>query len=148
MQEQIVRLAQIGCYEITISKAVGLDKHTIRQWRLRGRKERKGKFWDFDKAITKAEGEAEEMLLKGVWSIAQKDGNWTALMTIMERRYPERWGRKNILKVEVQQGIQSILDVLLPRLTPEARGEVVRHIADIQGVDREALGDVARSTVH
>ena len=58
----------------------------------------------FIEAIKRAESEAEQHLIDLVQQAAEASHqNWAAGMTLLERRYPDRWARKDRHQVEVSE---------------------------------------------
>ncbi len=96
LQDRIVELIRAGNYIETVCQAVGIGKTTFYRWLERGRnsKTKKGKFWEFWNAIKKAESEAEAFYLDQIRKAAV-EGRWQAAAWYLERKYPDRWGRKD-----------------------------------------------------
>lgn len=79
-------------------------------------------FADFYVAFYKEEGAHVESLLEQIETIGTRDGQWTALMTILERRYPERWKKREQtevvgvgggeLKIQVDNSPRALLEVV------------------------------------
>ena len=69
----------------------------------KGEKAKSGKYREFVEAIKKAEHEAEVRMV-AMWQKHMPE-NWQAIATFLERRYPDRWGRKRLdyVKYEVDQ---------------------------------------------
>ncbi len=92
-QAKIVQ-AIVGGNDITVAAAyAGISKQTFYTWLERGRKAKTGPFADFVDAIEKAQADAEARNVALIAKAAQ-DGTWTAAAWWLERKYPERWGRK------------------------------------------------------
>lgn len=108
LQEKIVRVIRAGNYIKTACLACGITQMTYERWMKRGSESKRGIFVDFVEAIKKAEAEAEVANLKIVEVASCR--NWQAAAWFLERKYPDRWGRKQLelagvadkpLKVEI-----------------------------------------------
>lgn len=82
-----------GNYYETACALAGVDYTTVRKWIQKGEKAQKGALFEFVKAVKKAEAFAEAERIKRIREAA-KEGNWQADAWWLERRFPERWGRK------------------------------------------------------
>jgi transposase len=117
LQAEIVRRVAAGNYPAVAAVSAGISASTFYAWMARGKKERSGPFRDFLRAVRKAESDAEvqniaiiRQVMKGGAvterkTITRKDGStetvekfaradWAAAMTHAERRWPDRWGKK------------------------------------------------------
>lgn len=104
VQARIVQ-AIVGGNDITVAAAyAGISKTTFYAWLERGRKAKTGPFADFVDAIEKAQADAEARNVALIAKAAQ-DGTWTAAAWWLERKYPERWGRKERQQIEHEGGV-------------------------------------------
>jgi len=109
------------------AQAAGISPATFYNWQRRGRHAKQGQFLEFLEALTRAKQEAQLTLAKqlhdaakggqplketrtttrpdgGVETVVierQAPADWRAAALILERRYAERWGRRDSLKVFV-----------------------------------------------
>lgn len=119
VQEKICEYVRQGLtYEIA-ARAAGISESTFYRWRERGEKARGGKFREFWEALKRAEAEAEQRLVERILS-ASSD-TWQAAAWILERRYPDRWGRKDRVKHETDFG--------------DALAQVLERLADRGGAE-------------
>ena len=102
VEETIVQAIRAGNYASVAAEYAGVSESTFYNWLRRGREESEGPFRSFHDAVRGAERESEVRAV----AIVQKhmDGNWQAAMTFLERKHPERWGRRDQLRVEVSPG--------------------------------------------
>jgi transposase len=103
LTEQITKLISEGNYVEVACSAVGIGKTTFYRWLEAGDSAQSGIFRDFWNAIKKAEAEAETKYT-GVIKDAANTGNWTAAAWWLERRYPERWGKRDRLEMTGKDG--------------------------------------------
>jgi len=110
MVEQIVELIRAGNYARTACEAVGISEQTYYTYLNRGKREAtrrqrltdlghpvddngEGIFLEFLEAVKRAEAESESVAVMHVRR-AMSD-SWQAAMTYLERKHPDRWGRRD-----------------------------------------------------
>lgn len=54
---------------------------------------------DFREAVKNAEARAEAEIVTRVYDAGLDKRNWPANMTMLERKHPERWGRRDALEI-------------------------------------------------
>lgn len=94
LTNQIVKALHLGAYVETACAAVGIHKDTYYDWLAkaeRGSKQHK----EFSDAVQKAQAQAELRLLA---DIEQNGDQWQRQAWKLERRFNERWGRKDKLE--------------------------------------------------
>ena len=104
LHDRIVQFIRAGNYIRTACLACGIDEATYFNWMKWGKQANTGVFFEFFKALKKAEAEAEARLVTQVNLAGPK--NWQAAMTMLERKFPERWGKRD--KVDVTSGGHAI----------------------------------------
>jgi hypothetical protein len=117
-----------GNYLDTAAHLAGLHKDTVYTWLKRAEQDEEP-FKTFADALKKAEASAEADAVRHVRQAGKLPQFWAAEMTFLERRHPERWGRRTDVdlgpKVIVQVGIKDSdvsISVLPPaRSLPEGR---------------------------
>ena len=98
LQQKIVDAIRMGNYIETAAAFSGISKDTLYRWLRQGREAKRGKFRNFSDAVEKALAESE-MRDVAVIATAAKE-NWQAAAWRLERKFPERWGRRQ--KVDAQ----------------------------------------------
>jgi transposase len=140
MIEKLCKAVFEGNYMQTACRLAGISEPAFYQWIKNGEKDiQEGTnsiFTDLVKAIKKAESEAEAKMIQVVISNAVESKNWVSAMTYLERRYPERWGRKDRLQVDETktQEIKVIIKHYQEEIQP---GQPVDRV--IEGSARELL---------
>jgi hypothetical protein len=110
LTKRLVDAIKAGNYFETACSYVGIDYSTFRKWMVKGEKAKAGVFFDFFHTIKKAESEAEYRMV-AQWQTQIAD-DWKASRDFLERRYPDRWGRKQEVKADIKQrNINSDLDL-------------------------------------
>jgi len=71
--------------------------NTFNRWRLEGEKTKSGKYWEFLKELRNAEAIAEAEQLKRI----KNDPDTKYACWILERRFPDRWGKKDHIRQEI-----------------------------------------------
>lgn len=128
LQDKICEYIAAGNYLITACNAVGISDQTMLNWLERGRQEADnggGIYFGFLGAVKKAESAAEQLMVErlrdaampglrktvtktdgeGNTSVEQVEtgGEWLAAATFLERRHPDRWGRKDRTQVSIEE---------------------------------------------
>lgn len=105
-QDRIVKMLLAGNYLETAAAAAGITKSTLYEWLRRGTRVRNGevppsKQSAFDKrasvfsdAVEKAAAQAEALMVQRITVASEED--WRAAAWRLERRHPDRWGRKRL----------------------------------------------------
>lgn len=98
LQLKICETVRAGNYIETASAYVGVNKSTIYDWMKRGAREKQGIYHDFSNAIEKALAESEMRDVLIIGKAASQ--NWQAAAWRLERKFSDRWGRKDYVKSE------------------------------------------------
>lgn len=101
-QERIVLAVSAGSYPEVAARANGVDASTFYRWMARGDDpvERDPRYRVFREAVKEAEARAEVVAIGRIQQAAA-GGTWTASAWYLERKYPDRWGRKDQIRQEV-----------------------------------------------
>jgi transposase-like protein len=92
LQEKIVRVIRAGNYAYIAAEYAGIGQSTFYRWLEQGEAQTTGPYRDFREAVKAAEREAE---IRAVATVQQHMGkSWQAAMTYLERKFPQRWGRR------------------------------------------------------
>jgi transposase-like protein len=103
-QETICKAIATGSTYAEAAAAAGIDYTTLLAWRRRGEKANSGKLFEFSKAIKKAEDQSEAELLSRIVNAGRDPKYWQANAWILERRMPDRWGRKDRMEMTGKDG--------------------------------------------
>ena len=112
LQEDILKIIRSGNYIETACAFVGINKSTFYDWLKRGAREkdrleknprariRKSEkiYVEFSNAVEKALAHAEIRDVAIIGKAAEE--NWKAAAWRLERKFPERWGRKEKYSLE------------------------------------------------
>ena len=111
VKDKLVKAISQGNYYEAACSYAGISYSTFREWMNKGEEQEGTEFSDFLEAIKKAESAAELRLVQE-WQ-KHIPNNWQAIATFMERRYPDRWGRRERRDVNVsgEMGIKIVDDV-------------------------------------
>jgi len=89
-----VQAMKAGAYIETASSYAGITRETLYEWLRKGAAEEAGPYRDFSDTIKKALADSELRDLSLIAKAANEQ--WQAAAWRLERRYPERWGRRVI----------------------------------------------------
>lgn len=113
IQQELVKIIAAGNYIETAAAYVGINKSTLYDWLKRGAREKQrlennprakmrkseAPFVEFSNAIEKALAQAEIRDVAIIGKAAEE--NWQAAAWRLERKFPERWGRKDKQSIEL-----------------------------------------------
>ena len=132
MIDKLAKIVREGHYIVTACQAAGIHKTTFYDWLTKGDKEIERGVTSLNThliyAIKKAEAQAEQDLLSVIKDKAINGKEWLPAMTILERRHPERWGRKDRSTLVVEETKQIIITTV----------EVVKDYGRGQMIEGEA----------
>ena len=111
----------------------GIVYGTLNTWVRKGAAASSGQYREFFEAVKRAEADAEMLRIARI-SKAGSEGNWQADAWYLERRYPDRWGRRT--EVSGPGGGPIALEVI-----EDARERVVSRIDSIAARLRAEGGD-------
>ena len=120
VKEKICGYVRQGLSFEAAARLAGISESTFYRWRHWGENARSGIFREFWEELKKAEVEAEAALVNYIRTEAQS-GTWQAAAWILERRYPERWGKRE--RVEHEHGVGDALAQVLERLADRGGAE-------------------------
>lgn len=98
LKEKLLKMIEKGNYIGTSCEAVGITPQTLNNWKRQAR-EGKEPYVSFFEELREAERKAETVIAEGIYDIGFDKRNWTALAWLLERKNPERWGRKDRVDV-------------------------------------------------
>jgi hypothetical protein len=91
--DQLVTMLRAGNYLEVACRAVGVHRNTLAEWLRRGRVARVGDE-DYAQLVERVDQALAEGEVRNVAHIAATArDNWQAAAWLLERGYPERWGR-------------------------------------------------------
>ncbi len=121
-QKKIVDSIAEGNYLETAAAIGGVTYTTLNNWMKKGEQASSGAYVEFLEAVKKAEAEAEALRVSRI-NRAGRAGNWQADAWYLERRYPDRWGKrvqevtgKDGGPLEYVQRVQELTDSELERI--------------------------------
>ena len=98
VQKQICDAIEAGNYIETAAAYAGINKDTLYRWLRDGARAKKGKKKNFSDAVQKALAKSE---MRDVYIIGKAAENqWQAAAWRLERKFPDRWGRKDKQRLE------------------------------------------------
>jgi transposase len=104
VQKRIIDALRAGNYVETAAAYAGIGRQTLYDWLHRGAKEGKGAYHEFHEAVEKALAESE---VRDVALIAKAaEAQWQAAAWRLERRAPERWGKRVTVDDQQKQSLR------------------------------------------
>lgn len=94
--EKMIPSIEAGNYVETVCQAHGVHRTTYYKWIKKGEKAKSGIYRYFFDTVKLAEARAEQKLIEEWrYKLQESPSNYK---DFLERRYPERWGKKDIVK--------------------------------------------------
>jgi hypothetical protein len=101
LQETVVGALRAGNYIETAAALVGIHQDTLREWVKKGRRG-DPRYEEFAAAVAQAIASAEARDLAVIGKAAGE--HWQAAAWRLERRFNDRWGRKNDVSLSGKNG--------------------------------------------
>lgn len=92
------------------AEAAGIGETTFYRWMQSGEKAKRGKFREFWEYIKECQAKAVQLHLKLITKAAG-EGTWQASAWILERRFPEEFGRREKVDVDANLNHSGKVDV-------------------------------------
>ena len=128
--QQFLAAISDGNYRETAAKLAGIPKSTLYNW-LKLAEAGNEAAIAFSDALEKAEAYAESKAVRNTLRAGELPQFWAANMTYLERKYPEKWGRRqddsSAPKVIVQIGIKDS-DVSISTVSPQPSAMPERNL--------------------
>lgn len=101
IKDNICEYIAQGNYLDTACRLAGVDYSTFRGWMVKGEHEGKGEYFEFLRQVRLAEAQAESERVRLILQAGRLD-DWKANAWYLERKYPERWGKKDHIEAKVE----------------------------------------------
>lgn len=111
LRDSLCEALRKGHYRETACALVGIHKDTFYEWIKKSENEERPDYEiyaDFADAVKKAEAEAEDKALKVITDATPL--NWQAGAWYLERKYPDRYGRRVAVDANVNHSFEQLLD--------------------------------------
>lgn len=95
VQRKIVKAIKAGATHDLAALYAGISRTSFYDWKARGEAGEEG-FTNFSDAIELAEGKGAVDLLEKIKTAAQDPKEWRAGAWLLERRYPDMYGRQKL----------------------------------------------------
>lgn len=96
--KKLLDAIRMGNYYNAACAYAGINYDTFRRWMGKGEQAKSGEFYEFFVLVGNSEHEAEARIV-GLW-VKQIPEDWHAAQAFLERRYPDRWGKKETKIIE------------------------------------------------
>ena len=88
-----------GNYITTVCRSVGISPRTYHNWKKWGEEGREP-YKTFYEKVTECEAKAEMDILNVIYTSAIDQGNWLSSAWILERKYPNRFGKREQMALQ------------------------------------------------
>jgi len=137
IQDAMAEAIRNGNYASTAADACGIGRSTHYEWMDKGEQGIEP-YAEYADTIKKAEAEAEMNAIQNIQTHAAE--NWTASAWYLERKFPEKWGRKDKLTQEISGKDGKPLEVDSKLLVLAMLGHAPAQIEDAEIVDESSDG--------
>jgi hypothetical protein len=112
IEEAILRTVRLGLHAERAAQAHGINKRTLQRHRKANP--------DFVASIKEAEAAAEATFLGRIFM--HMDKHWQSIAWMLERRWPERWSKREHVEVSTKGEAEQLLaDLAAMRATSQAK---------------------------
>lgn len=122
VRQQIVSLIRAGNYLKAASASAGVSYRAVLGWMQRGKTEGEGEYFDFYKAVKKAEADFEQEAVANILASEQPK----YILEILSRRNPSSWASTSRVSIQVKEKIENFLEFLAIKL--EAEPEILKKV--------------------
>jgi hypothetical protein len=88
-----------GNYVTTVCQSVGINRSTYYAWKKKGEQGIEP-YKTFYERVIEAEAKAEMDILNVIYTSAIDQGNWVSSAWILERKYPQRFGKREQMALQ------------------------------------------------
>jgi hypothetical protein len=134
-KERFLKALRTGAHMQTACLAAGVDVSTVSEWIRRGQgRDRRSctpEYAEFAASVTRAIADSEMILLTLISNASRTDARHA--QWLLERRFPERWANTHRVRVQVDQQVESELNLLFEAIAsaPDLTSETKRRIFEI-----------------
>jgi transposase len=128
------------------AESAGVTYQTFNQWMQRGRNSTSGEYFKFLKYITKCNADAAKMLLERL-NEAAVSGNCQICMWILERRFPEEFGRWVYRKMNVVSENRNENVKIIVQDTDAIRKEILAKFDRVGELQESQINSILPSSV-
>jgi transposase len=139
IRQRIVTAIRAGNYAEPAARSAGISPATYYRWLKRGEKAPPGIYREFLEEVRRAESEAEVHAVAVIRKAMGDD--WRAAAHYLERRYPDRWRRRESLEHEGASPVVLTADHLADPKTRKELREITRRIAGARPDRARGAGD-------
>jgi hypothetical protein len=107
IQQRIGENISLGLTYRLAAELAGVTYKTFNEWNQKGQTEKSGKYFEFAQHIKKCNADGARKLLERL-NDAVEAGNCQVCMFILERRFPEEFGRRIYKKTNVVSANQTV----------------------------------------
>jgi hypothetical protein len=124
IQKRIDDNVALGLTYTLAAESSGITYKTFNEWLKKGRNSTSGEYFEFSQHINKCNAEGALKLLQRL-NEASEAGNCQACMWILERRFPEEFGRRLYRKTNVVSKNQNDTVEIIVQNTDKIRKQIM-----------------------
>lgn len=139
LAKKLVALVEAGNYVNVAASACGIGRQTFYDWQKRGEADLKtGTLTPFAELAELLDVAAAKAEVDAVALVRKQSKLWQASMTFLERRFPDRWGRRQAIEHSGPQG-GPMQHAISPGALAKASTEFLKAVTEGRAVDGGTL---------
>jgi hypothetical protein len=127
--EKVCEALRAGYSHEAAAAHAGISVRTFYAWRSKGEQNKGRAYVQFLQNTEKAEAQGEGSLILLVRQAAAT--SWQAAMTLLERRWPQRWARRIFKPDDPVGGTGIVINFTRPAVDPAAKGDDLAVVGDV-----------------
>jgi transposase len=130
IQKKIGDGVSLGLTYALAANSAGITYQSFNSWMSKGKTDKSGKYFEFTQHIQKCNADAAKALLERLNEIAHS-GNCQVCMWILERRFPEEFGRRVYRKMNVVSENRNVNVEIIVNATDEIRNQILDKLSTV-----------------
>ena len=110
-----------GNPQMIVWQSLGISRGTWYKWLQEGERAKSGLKRDFFDAIKRAEAKSAILHLRNINRSAFEERNWTASAWLLERRFPELFGRRNEIDLTGDGSLYLVIEKIDGKVAADAK---------------------------
>ena len=134
--EKLLNALKAGNYIDAACAWAGIGENTYYTWMKKGEDAKSGKYREFRESVKEAKAQAEVILVAQIKQAIPE--HWQAAAWMLERRNPEKWGRRVVQQEITTKGGGPVEVVVKVDLSDVSEEEIVAVGRKLRGIDGDS----------
>ncbi len=128
IQQLIGNNVSLGLTYALATASAGITYQTFNDWMNKRKNSKSGKYFEFYKHVKKCNAEGAMKCLQRLKKVTDS-GNCKVCMWILERRFPNDYGRREYRKINAVSGIKNEIVEIIVKDEDEIRKQIITKLA-------------------